>query len=100
MENKNITEETKAREHEITDAAAEAAGSGVGIQDVFKGIETSVVDTYKAVEDTVVGAYKAVEEGAVKAYTAVEDAFVGALFTKPGETVEDAKKRLSGKKED
>ena len=43
----------------------------------------------------VVGGYKKIENGVVGAYKKVEDAFVGKFLTHEGETVEDAKKRLS-----
>lgn len=39
---------------------------------------------------------KAVENAAVGGYAKVEDAFLGKLFTKPGETAREAKKRLRG----
>ena len=59
-------------------------------------IAETVTGAYKKVEESVVSGYKAVENAAVGGYTKVEDAFVGKLFTKPGETVEEAKKRLRG----
>ena len=54
------------------------------------------VEAYKAVESGVVDAYKAVENTVVGAYQKVEDAMVDKLFRREGETVEEAKKRLSG----
>jgi len=53
------------------------------------------VAAYKAIEEGVVGAYKAVEKGAVNAYRKMEDVMVDKLFRKEGETVEEAKERLS-----
>ena len=70
----------KAMEHDVSDAPA-----------------IDPVAVYKAVETGVVGAYKAVEKGAVDAYRKVEDTMVDKLFRKEGETVEEAKKRLSKK---
>lgn len=70
----------KAMEHDISDAPA-----------------VDPVAVYKAVEEGVVGAYKAVEKGAVDAYHKVEDVMVDKLFRKEGETVEEAKDRLSKK---
>ena len=75
-----MPEMIKAMEHDITD-----------IPDV------DPVATYKAIEEGVVGAYKAVETGAVNAYRKVEDVMVDKLFRKEGETVEEARKRLSQK---
>ena len=70
----------KVMEHDISDAP---------------GIDP--VTAYKAIEDGVVGAYKAVEKGAVDAYRKVEDTMVDKLFRREGETVEQAKDRLSKK---
>ena len=50
----------------------------------YKKIETGVVDGYKKVEDAVVGTYKKVEDG-----------FVEKHLVKEGETVEEAKSRLT-----
>lgn len=55
------------------------------------------VAAYKAIEEGVVGAYKAVEKGTVDAYRKVEDTMVDKLFRREGETVEEAKDRLSKK---
>jgi len=70
----------KAMEHDVSDAPA-----------------IDPVAVYKAVETGVVGAYKAVEKGAVDAYRKVEDTMVDKLFRREGETVEEAKERLSKK---
>lgn len=61
-------------------------------------IAEAVVDGYKKIEDGVVGGYKKIEKGAVDGFTKVTDKCVEKLFTKEGETVEEAKKRLSGEK--
>ncbi len=61
-----------------------------------KKIEETIVDTYKAIEEGVVGAYQKVEDSVVGAYQKVEDTFVEKFFTRPGETVEEAKARLRG----
>jgi len=70
----------KAMEHDVSDAPA-----------------IDPVAVYKAVETGVVGAYKAVEKGAVDAHRKVEDTMVDTLFRREGETVEEAKERLSKK---
>ena len=62
-------------------------------------IADKVVDGYKKIEDGVVGGYKKIESGVVEGFTKVSDKCVEVLFAKEGETVEDAKKRLSGKTE-
>ncbi len=58
-------------------------------------IESTVVDTYQKIESGVVGGYQKIEEGVVGAYKKVEDHFVGKFLTRDGETVEEAKARLS-----
>lgn len=58
-------------------------------------IAEAVTDVYRKIEDSVVGAYKKVETGAVGTYRKVEDGFVDSFLTRDGETVEEAKARLS-----
>lgn len=58
-------------------------------------IAEKVVGTYQKIENTVVGSYKKVEDTVVGGYQKVEDAFVDRYLTRDGETVEDAKARLS-----
>ena len=60
-------------------------------------IGEGVVEGYKKIEDGVVSGYKKLETGVVEGFGKVSDKFVEKLFTKEGESVEDAKKRLSGK---
>lgn len=69
------------------------------IADVNEKIAKSVVEGYKKIEDGVVGGYKKIEDGVVDGFNKVSDKFVDVLFTKEGETVEEAKKRLSGEKD-
>lgn len=61
-------------------------------------IAEGVVKVYKKIEDGVVGGYKKIETGVVEGFGKVTDKCVEVLFTKEGESVEDAKKRLSGDK--
>lgn len=70
-----------------------------GVVKGYKKIENGVVDGYKKIEDGVVGGYKKIENGAVVGFGKVTDKCVEKLFAKDGETVEDAKLRLSGGKE-
>ena len=58
----------------------------------------AVVDGFKKIETGVVGGYKKVETGVVEGFGKASDKFVEKIFTKEGETVEDAKKRLRGEK--
>jgi len=60
-------------------------------------IGETVVDGYKKIENGVVSGYKKIEQGAVDGFNKVTDACVETLFAKEGESVEDAKKRLSHK---
>ena len=61
-------------------------------------ITEAVTGGYKKIEKGVVGGYKKIEQGVVSGYTKIEDKFVDAYLTKDGETVEEAKARLKGKK--
>ena len=62
-------------------------------------ITEGVVAGYKKIEDTVVSGYKKIENGAVDGFGKVVDKCVEVLFARDGESVEDAKKRLSPKEE-
>ncbi len=61
-------------------------------------IAETVVAGYKKIETGVVEGYKKIETGAVEGFGKVTDKCVEVLFAKKGESVEDAKKRLSGNK--
>lgn len=65
--------------------------------DANEKIAEGVVKGYKKIEDGVVNGYKKMETGIVEGFGKVTDKCVEVLFTKEGETVEDTKKRLSGK---
>lgn len=58
-------------------------------------IAEAVVGGYKKIEDGVVEGYKKIEKGAVDGFNKVTDKCVETMFAKEGETVEEAKKRLS-----
>ena len=64
--------------------------------DMNEKIAQTVTEGYKKIEDGVVGGYKKIEESVVEGFGRVSDKFVEKLLTKEGESVEDAKKRLSG----
>ena len=61
-------------------------------------IAEGVVKGYKKIEDGVVGGYKKIEKDENEGFGKVTDKCVEVLFAKDGESVEDAKKRLSGDK--
>lgn len=58
-------------------------------------IAKTVASGYKKIENGVVGGYKKIENGAVDGFTKVTDKCIEKLFTKDGETVAEARKRLS-----
>ncbi|MBP3887180.1 MAG: hypothetical protein J6F30_05960 [Cellulosilyticum sp.] len=64
--------------------------------EVNEKIAEAVVEGYKKIEDGVVSGYKKIEQGAVDGFTKVTDKCVEKMFAREGETVEEAKKRLSG----
>jgi len=61
----------------------------------YKAVEQGVVGTYQKIEDGVVGTYQKIEDGVVGAYKNVESQFVSHFLTHDGESVEEAKERLS-----
>ena len=69
------------------------------IKEGLQKIEDGVVEGYKKIEDGVVGGYKKVETGAVEGFQKITDKFVDKLFTKEGETVEEAKARMAKEQE-
>ena len=62
---------------------------------VNEKIAEEVVGGYKKIEEGVVGGYKKIEEGAVGGFNKIADKFVDNFLTKEGESVEDARARLS-----
>ena len=111
MHNKQL--ELMAQEHDMTAIDAELAekvGKTVaeGAVSGYQKIEQGVVTGYKKIEEGVVGGYKKIEDGVVVGYKKIEDGVVGGfgkvvdkcvevLFAREGESVEEAKARLSGK---
>lgn len=86
-----VTEGYKKIEDKFTEKFLEEDGS------LKTGkIGEGVVEGYKKIEDGAVSGYKKIEDGVVEGFGKVSDKFVEKLFTKEGESVEDAKKRLSG----
>ena len=58
-------------------------------------IAEGVVGGYKKIEEGVVGGYKKIEENAVGGFNKMADKFVDNFLTKEGESIEEAKARLS-----
>ena len=68
------------------------------IAETNEKIAEKVVEGYKKIETGVVDGYKKIETGVVDGFGKVTDKCVDVLFAKEGESTEDAKARLSGKK--
>ena len=58
---------------------------------------SKIQETNEKIAKGVVNGYKKIETGVVEGFNKVSDKCVEVLFAKEGESVEDAKKRLSGK---
>lgn len=67
------------------------------LTNVYEKIEETVVDGYKKIEETFVDGYKQVEKSAVDGFNKVSDKCIEKIFAKDGETVEEAKERLTPK---
>lgn len=57
---------------------------------------SKLVEANEKIAEAVVGGYKKIETGVVEGFEKVTDKCVEKLFAREGESVEDAKKRLSG----
>ena len=68
------------------------------IAETNEKIAEKVVEGYKKIENGVVEGYKKIETGVVDGFNKVSDKCIEKMFAKEGESVEDAKKRLSGEK--
>ena len=66
------------------------------LADHMEKIAEGVTEGYQKIEDGVVTGYKKIETGAVEGFGKVVDKCVEVLFAKDGESVEEAKARLSG----
>ena len=53
------------------------------------------MSTFEKIENAVVEGYKKIEDGVVGGYKKIEDGFVEKYLVKDGETVEEAKERIS-----
>lgn len=63
-------------------------------------IAEKVVEGYKKIENGVVSGYQKIEDGVVEGFGKVIDKCVDVMFAKDGESVEDAKARLSSKEKE
>ena len=111
MDNKQM--EQMAREHDMAGIdpqfAEEVAGAvAKGSVSAYQKIENGVVTGYKKIETGVVSGYKKIENGVVNGYLKIQDGIVDGfgkliskcvevMFAREGETVEQAKARLSRK---
>ena len=66
-------------------------------EDTYQKIEDAVVGGYQKIEDAVVGGYQKMEDAIVGGFARMTDKMVEKLFAREGETVEEAKDRLTGK---
>lgn len=57
-----------------------------------------IADAVEKIAQAVTQGYKKIENGAVGGFTRISDKCVEVLFTREGETVEEAKKRLAAHK--
>ena len=69
------------------------------IADMVEKLGSTVTEGYQKIEDGVVDGYKKIESGVAEGFEKVSDKFVELLFAREGESVEEAKKRLSGEEE-
>lgn len=57
--------------------------------------KSKLITANEKISKGVVGGYKKIEKGVVEGFTKITDKFVDQFLTHEGESVEDAKKRLS-----
>lgn len=55
---------------------------------------SNIIKANEKISKKVLGTYKKIEDTVVDGYTKIEDSFIDNYLTKPGETIEEAKKRL------
>jgi len=70
---------------------------GFDVKEAYQSIEDGVVGAYQKIEDGVVGGYQKIEDSAVNGFRRISDFFIRTFFSRKGETVEEARKRLSRK---
>ncbi len=65
------------------------------IHDITEKSAAALAYAYKKLENAIVGSYKRIEKSAVTGYGKISDKCIELLFTGEGETLEEAKQRLS-----
>ncbi len=70
------------------------------LKDVNKKIENAVVGGYKKIEESVVEGYQKIEDGVVAGYKKIEDRFIESFLSDEGETAQQARERITGRKEE
>ena len=60
--------------------------------------KNKLIQANEKIAENVVEGYRKIEDGVVEGFNKVTDKFVEKLFAREGESVEDARKRLSGEK--
>ena len=68
-----------------------------GVVTGYKKIESGVVNGYKKIENGVINGYLKIQNGIVEGFCKVMDKCIDVLFAREGESVEQAKARLSRK---
>lgn len=63
---------------------------------VNEKIAETVTEGFRKIEDGVVGGYKKIENGVVDGFNKMTDRIVDQFLTREGETVEEARQRMSG----
>lgn len=63
---------------------------------VNEKIAETVTEGFRKIEDGVVGGYKKIEDGVVDGFNKMTDRIVDQFLTREGETVKEARKRMSG----
>ena len=69
------------------------------IKEFNKKVEDAVVGGYRKIEDGVVSGYQKIENGVVSGYKKIEDKFISTFLTEEGESIEEARARLTGKED-
>lgn len=62
-------------------------------------VAEGVTEGYRKIEEGVVGGYKKIENGVVNGFNKVSDAFVNTFIAREGESVADAKARLTARQQ-
>lgn len=102
-EKERVKDMAKSKLIKATKKISEEAAEGYkkiedGVVGGYKKIEDGAVGGYKKIEDGVVGGYKKIEDGVVGGFNKIADKFVDQYLTEDGESVEEARIRLTAEK--